>query len=118
MRFINLKRRNGKTTMLIHASYVTGYPIITSTTQMAHFIISQAKKMGFNDIRVYSLGEWQAVHRYCHEVENVLIDEAKDIIEDALKEVLGAKVVACTMSVPMMELISETEKTEENKGEK
>lgn len=116
MRFINMNRRNGKTTMLIYASYVTGFPIITSTRQMAQSIIIQAKKMGFNDIRVYSLREWQEVHRYCKDVENVLIDEAGEIIEHALNEVLGANVVASTMSVPMIELISETKKTEETKG--
>ena len=114
MKYINVKRQNGKTTMLIHASYVTGYPIITSTAQMANFIIAQAKKMGL-DIRVYSIGEWKRIpHHIEHEVENVLIDEAQDIISDALKEALRANVVASTMSIPMLELIHETEKKEDN----
>lgn len=113
MKYVNVKRRNGKTTMIIHASYITGYPIITSTDQMAHFIIAQAKKMGL-DIRVYSIREWKDIQSYHHnyEVENVLIDEAQGIIDCALKETLKANVVASTMSIPMLELIPETEKKE------
>lgn len=108
-KLINLKRRNGKTTMLIHTAYVTGYPIIVDNTTKAHFIKEQATKMGLEGVQVYTFKEWQsfAGHScyYNSGGENkVLIDEAQDLIEQALREFFKADVVAASLSLPMIEL--------------
>lgn len=101
MNYVNMSRRNGKTTMLIEAAYVTGYPIIVYDLARAQIVKDQAKKMGF-DINVYSIQEFnkQRVNQY---FKNAFIDEAKDIIDIALRETLGINVVACTLTLPMID---------------
>lgn len=112
-KYVNLKRRNGKTVMLIHTAFVTGYPIITGTTQMRNFIKTQAIKMGLDNITVYCINEWLEITRHTTTVEKVLIDEAESIIDYALKELLQAEVVAASLSLPMLELpTSKDEKKE------
>ena len=44
MNYVNMSRRNGKTTMLIEAAYVTGYPIIVYDLARAQIVKDQAKK--------------------------------------------------------------------------
>lgn len=105
LKFVNLKRRSGKTTMLIHTAYVTGYPIITGTTQMRDILIEQAyKKMGLEGVNVFTLHEWIEISRHATTVGKVLIDEAESIIDYALRELLQAEVVAASFSIPMIEL--------------
>lgn len=116
IKFINLKRRNGKTTMLIHTAYVTGYPIIVSTTVRASCIKEQAVKMGFENIEVYSLGEWRNIFDNSLKTEKVLIDEAEDIINFALRELLQAEVVAASFSIPMLELPTSKDEKKEVKN--
>ena len=93
-KYLNLKRRSGKTTMLINTAYATGYPIITGTTQMRNAVKAQATKMGFNNIDVYCINEWLEITRHTTTVEKVLIDEAESIIDYALKDTLQAEIVA------------------------
>lgn len=116
MKIINRPRASGKTTMLINTAYTTGYPIITSTTQMRDFLIKQAfEKMGLEGVNVFTLHEWLDIARHTTKVEKVLIDEAESIIDYALRETLQAEIVACTMSVPMTELPKKEEaKTNDN----
>ena len=114
MKFINLKRRNGKTTMLIHTAYVTGYPIITGTTQERKFVKELAAKMGLENIEVYAVGEWKDIFIHSStKTEKVLIDEAENIIDFALRDLLQAEIVAASFSIPMIELpTSKDEKKE------
>lgn len=102
MKYINMKRRSGKTAMLICASYVTDYPIIAYDKNMAHCIEIQAKEMGV-DVIVFSLQEF--LHSSARSLyKDVLLDEFDKIADLALTEMLGANVVASTMSIPQTEI--------------
>lgn len=97
MIYINRARGTGKTTMLIHAAFVTGYPIIVWDSMRAQAIKQQAKSMEC-DVDVYS---WKEFKQYgFHDHDKILIDEATDFISTALREMLGAEVVSCSMSIP------------------
>lgn len=102
MRFINMARRSGKTTLLINAAYITGYPIIVKDSVRAKAIKEQAESLGL-DIKVFSYLDWIN----CHNHDNkILIDEATELIEGALTGLLRAEVVACTFTIPMTEIKS------------
>ena len=105
MRFINMARRSGKTTLLINSSYATGYPIIVFDKFRSEAIKRQAKSLGFN-INVYTVDEWIKAHP---PYRQVFIDEATDIIEGALNGLLKAEVVACTVSISMTEINNNNE---------
>lgn len=109
MRFINMARRSGKTTLLINSAYTTGYPIIVKDRARATAIKDQAKALGL-DIEVYTLNEWLYAH-CCR--DKVFIDEAADIIESALISILKAEVVACTFTIPMTEIKNKEGKANE-----
>lgn len=112
MKIINMARRNGKTTILIHTAYVTGYPIIVYDKQRAEQVFNQSVKMGFKGVEVITFAEWERFNKYgIH--KSVLIDEGKDIINEALKTILNANVVGVTMTEPMVTL----PECEEQKGE-
>ena len=106
MRFINMARRSGKTTLLINSAYTTGYPIIVKDKARAAAVKDQAKALGL-DIEVYTLTEWLNTYR-CYP-KKVFLDEAADIIEGALISALKAEVVACTFSIPMIEINNKEE---------
>lgn len=101
MKFINMARQNGKTTMLINAAYVNNVPILVSSESRKHFVMEQAKSMGLK-VEVYSLHEFVGNHMHVYSSE-LYIDDAEDVIEKALQNTLGASVRACTMSVPYIE---------------
>ena len=100
MRFINMARRSGKTTLLINSAYTTGYPIIVYDKARAAAVKNQAKSLGL-DIEVYTVNEWITTHCPCNKV---FIDETADIIEGALTSLLRAEIVACTFTIPMTEI--------------
>jgi hypothetical protein len=100
MRFINMARRSGKTTLLINSAYTTGYPIIVYDKGRAAAVEKQAKSLGL-DIEVYTVNEWLSGHCPCNKV---FIDEAADFFGAALVGLLKAEVVACTFSIPMTEI--------------
>lgn len=108
-KFINMARRNGKTTILIHTSFVTGYPIIVNDTAQKKFILDQAKARDL-DITVYTLREWIEGERLNHLYAGVLIDEAETIIEKALEYYLGTHVIAYTATIPIKEIKKDKEK--------
>jgi hypothetical protein len=110
MKFINMGRRSGKTTMLIHTAYVTESPIIVWDTKRAESVSQQAKNMGFGNIEVFTIDEW--VNRKPH-IDSVLIDEGKEIIEAALISMLHTRVSAITLSEPM--ITNDNEKGEQDK---
>lgn len=100
MRFINNARRTGKTVMMIHSAYITGYPIIVTTQQRKELIIKQAQDMHCNDIDVYTVEEWNRLKIH-HITENVFVDEVEDLLKKILNEYLSVNVVAATLSLPM-----------------
>lgn len=104
MRYINMARRSGKTTILINSAYITGYPILVYNRARAEAVKKQAKSLGL-DIAVFTVSEWVTSNYPCK--GKVLIDEAADIIKDALEGLLKAEVVACTFSIPMKEINKE-----------
>lgn len=100
MRFINRARQSGKTVMMIHSAYTTGYPIIVTTQQRKELIIKQARDMNCDDIEVYTVEEWNR-SRVHHMTENIFVDETEDLLKKILNEYLQANVVAATLSLPM-----------------
>ena len=99
---INMARRSGKTTLLIHSSFVTGAPIVVYDSLRKTNVLTQAKEQGL-DIRVYTLREWLENKVLSHNNREVLIDEADLIIESALECYLGTKALAYTVSQPMVD---------------
>ena len=110
MKFINMGRRSGKTTVLIHTAYVTESPIIVWDTKQAESLSRQAKNMGFGNIEVFTIDEW--VKHKPHK-DSILIDEGKEIIEAALISMLHTRVSAITLSEPM--ITNDNEKGEQDK---
>ena len=109
MRFLNMARRSGKTTMLIYTAYAVGVPIITMDKPRAANIKMQAKKLGL-DVEVYDLYEW---NRSKGTREDILIDEAEQIIGLALNSYLNADVLACSFTIPMIEGFIEKKETKD-----
>ena len=110
MRFINMGRRSGKTTMLIHTAYVTESPIIVWDKIRAESVYQQAVNMGFGKIDVFTVEEWAKNKPH---TDSVLIDEGKEIIEAALISMLHTRVSAITLSEPM--ITNDNEKGEQDK---
>lgn len=107
---LNMARQSGKTTLLIHSSFVTGHPIIVNDTAQKKFILDQAKARDL-DITVYTLREWWIEgERLNHLYAGVLIDEAETIIEKALEYYLGTHVIAYTATIPIKEIKKDKEK--------
>lgn len=100
MRFINKARQSGKTVMMIHSAYTTGYPIIVTTQQRKELIIKQAQDISCDNIEVCTVEEWNR-SRVHHMTENIFVDEAEDLLKKILNEYLHANVVAATLSLPM-----------------
>ena len=99
MKFINMARQNGKTTMLINAAYVNNASILVSSESRKHFVKDRAKSMGLK-VEVYSLHEYIMTRPH---VSGLYIDDAEEVIERALIETLRAPVRACTISIPYIE---------------
>ena len=99
MKFINMARQSGKTTMLINAAYVNGAPILVPNENRKMYLEEQAKSMGLK-VEVYSLND--PIITRIHPSE-FYIDDAEEVFERALMQLLGAPVRACTMSIPYIE---------------
>lgn len=113
MKIINRARRSGKTTILINTAYATETPIITADTMRAKAVKAQAKKMGLEGIRVYSVGEYVDRGRFeAPRKDRILIDEVEPVLELVLKNFFCADIIACTMSLPMTELPKKEDKEE------
>ena len=107
MKILNMERKSGKTTILIHTAYATGMPIITYDSARAKQVYEQACKMGFDRIEVYSSAEWisnirkLSIHK---DKEHVLIDDGEQLIDIALENMFKVKVETVTLSIPMREV--------------
>ena len=99
MKIINRARQSGKTTMMIHTSYVTGCPILVYNHSRVKQLLAQAEQLGCK-VEVYTIDEWLRMRGVERQHPNVLIDETEDLIEQALEQMLNTKITACTMSIP------------------
>ena len=93
-----MPRGTGKTTKLIHASEVTGYPILCANLCAVDNAKKMAKEMGCNIPEPMTIADFK---RHFYRDENVLIDEvlANNLLAIALNQYIGANVVACTMTL-------------------
>ena len=117
MRVINRGRRTGKTQTLICASYVTGAPIIVWNNAMKALTIKQAKALGY-EIEVFTAREFREAGRYHDGAREVLIDESRDFIEEALTYYLGAHPLAITMTESCFEFPNEPDEKKPEEGVK
>lgn len=98
MKIVNRDRASGKTTMLIHTSYITGYPIVVKDKQRASNVSNQAEKLGCK-VSVITVSQVRQAQGRPFK-EGVLIDECEDLIECALEEYLNTRVIAGTITIP------------------
>lgn len=98
MNFLIKGRAQGKTFKMIITSEVTGYPILVSDDKRKSFLIDMAKEMGCN---IPDPIDYKHYKRYTdgrrHD-EKILIDDAEEIIREALKETLRVEVVAVAIT--------------------
>ena len=97
MKYLIKGRQQGKTSKLIIASEVTGYPILVLDEERRRFIIYMAKEMGCHIPEPISYKR----HKRCVDglhIEKILIDDAEKIIESALNATLRSEVVAVTLT--------------------
>ena len=57
-KFINRGRQSGKSTMLIHAAYMTDSPIIVYDRVRKISLQEQAEKIGCKGVEIFTLKEW------------------------------------------------------------
>ena len=102
MNIINGERASGRTTMLIHAAYVTGARIICPTSPMARYVDGMAKDEGLDILE--PMGALQYAEDTVHGLrrnERILLDNAEKIIEEALNSYFrGVTVEAITINCP------------------
>lgn len=123
MKIINGERGSKRTTMLIHASYVTGARIVCPNFQMAKQTEQQAKDEGLDIPTPFEA--WQYAEDCAHGMhrgEHILIDNAEAVIEEALKVYFhGIPVDAITINKPnvLISVISDEarEAVKKNLGE-
>lgn len=99
MRILNQDRGTGKTTMLIHTSYTTGYPIIVPTRVMGDYIKSKAKQMGLNIPEPILFSDKTSLDKVT--ADKILIDELGIMLDEVLAEYFNKPVKAATMTIPV-----------------
>lgn len=102
MKIINGERGSKRTTVLIHASYVTGARIVCPNFRMAKQVEQQAKDEGLDIPTPFEALQYadNCVHGL-HRGERILIDNAEAVIEEALKAYFhGVPVDAITINKP------------------
>lgn len=99
MRILNQDRCTGKTTMLIHTSYVTGYPIIVSCVPMKRYIIDKAESMGLNIPTPIVYTDKDNLNKF--PADKILVDELGLMLDGILSEYFHKPVEAATMTIPI-----------------
>lgn len=98
-------RASGKTTGLIYASEATQYPIVTFNKMSIDYIKEMAKDMGCLIPEPFCIGDFKGDSTRQRKLpDNILLDEAGNILADALNAYLGTNVVAATMTDTLREL--------------
>lgn len=97
-------RAKGKTTGLIYTSEATQYPIVTCDRQSISYIKHMADKMGCLIPEPLCIEDFKGEFvRGRNLPDNVLLDEAGMILNDALNAYLGTNVIAATMTDSLKE---------------
>lgn len=99
MRILNQDRCTGKTTILIHTSYTTGYPIIVSCVPMKRYIMDKAESMGLNIPIPIVYTDKNSLNNIT--ADKILIDEAGLMLDDIFSEYFNKPVEAATMTIPV-----------------
>lgn len=108
-------RATEKTTGLIYTSEATQYPIVTFNRHFIKHIKHMAVEMGClipDPLCVEDFKE--AMVRGRRLPQNILLDEAGDILGDALNAYLGTNVIAATITDSLKEKYNRMQKTKEN----
>jgi len=95
MNLIIKEHGKGKTTQLIYTSEATQFPILVDTNFRKNQLVDQANKLECYIPEPLTLDDMK-YHKF--NLEYILIDEGKNIIEKALKDYLGCDVLAVTMT--------------------
>lgn len=110
MKFINKPRRSGKTYGLIYASEATGFPIVVTTADRYNNIVGMATAMGCDipdPILVRDMRD-----RAGYRPQDCFIDDAEDVIAQALREYLHSNVHGVTVSLDMKSSLTTTSSKE------
>lgn len=106
-------RATGKTTGLIYTSEATQYPIVTFNRQSIGYIKHMAGEMGCLIPEPLCILDFRGDSaRRKRLPDNILLDEAGMVIEDALNTYLGTNVVVATMTDSLREHYGRTNKAE------
>lgn len=96
MRLLIKERQSSKTTGMLYASEATGYPIVVQNHARKRQLCEHAKSIGVIIPEPLTVKDIKDNREYYH--ANVFVDEAYDIITEALNCYLGTNVVAATIS--------------------
>ena len=99
MRILNQDRGTGKTTILIHTSYSTGYPIIVSTEAMKCYIKNKAVSMGLNIPEPIVFTDRDSLDKVTS--DKILIDEVGLMLKYILVAYFKKPIEAITMTIPV-----------------
>lgn len=98
LNFLIMKRGKGKSTALIYTSATTGIPIVTYTKKHCGYITEKAREYGVKIPTPVTVEEVRNGNLSGTGVTELLIDDAEEIIADALRKYLGRNVVAATLT--------------------
>ena len=99
MRILNQDRGTGKTKILIHTSYTTGYPIVVSNRISKDYIESKAKRMGLNIPEPILFFDKEGLNKVT--TDKILIDELEIMLGEVLEEYFNKPIEAVTMTIPV-----------------
>ena len=104
MKLIIKKRQTGKTTGLIYTSEATGFSIICTDKNRATYVKNAADKLSCNIPPVYTVDEILHSMKADKSVTNqFLLDDADQILTEALESYLNCKLFAATISNDVVE---------------
>lgn len=97
MKYVIGGRGSGKTTKMIVVSEITGYPIVVSTERQKEHIKAVAERLKCKIPNPMVVKE--AIQRGTRLCTPILIDNAEEIINQALKSYFGTDVFCLTMTI-------------------
>ena len=98
LNFLVKKRGTGKTTALIYTSATTGIPIVAYTKKHCAYITEKAREYGVKIPTPVTVEEVRNGNLSGTGVAELLIDDAEDIIKDALRKYLGRNIICATLT--------------------
>lgn len=100
MKIINRERGTGKTSIILSTAHATGTPIVTLSLTRKSVLEQKAREAGFSDVKVFEMNQFIDENKK-DTYDEILIDDAEQIIEEVFKRYLGVGIVSMTISVPM-----------------